>query len=123
MFRHIFVVLAVAGLAACSSGEHVAVAEQGISDFRRHMDTEQFAQVYAQGSDELRNSTSEADLTKILAALKTKLGKVKSAEKDGWNVNFHTSGTFVTLSLKTQFEKGAGTESFVFAYRMAGRPS
>jgi hypothetical protein len=78
------------------------------------MDTEQFAQVYAQGSVELRHSTSEADLTKILAALKTKLGKVKAAEKDGWNVNFHTSGTFVTLGFKTQFEKGGGTESFIF---------
>jgi len=78
------------------------------------MDAQQFAMVYANGSNELRKSTSETEMTKILGALNTKLGKVKSAEKSGWHVNFHTSGTFVTLGFKTQFEKGSGTEQFVF---------
>jgi hypothetical protein len=92
----------------------MATAEKGVAEFRQLMAAQQFANVYANGSDELRKSTSEAELTKILRALNTKLGKVKAAEKSGWNVNFHTSGTFVTLGFKTEFEKGAGAEQFVF---------
>lgn len=46
--------------------------------------------------------------------MNNKLGSVKKAEKNGWNVNFHTSGTFVTLGFKTEFEKGSGAERFVF---------
>jgi hypothetical protein len=53
----------------------------------------------------------------LLAAVDRKLGAVKDAEKNGWNVNFQTSGTFVTLGFKTQFEHGRGVETFV--YRIA----
>jgi hypothetical protein len=107
-------VLLVAGLGGCSSGDHMATAEEGIAHFRRLMETQQFARVYTTGSDELRKSTSEADMSKLLAALNKKLGRVKVAEKSGWKVNFHTSGTFVTVAFKTEFEKGPGTEQFVF---------
>ena len=62
----------------------------------------------------LRKSVSEADLTKILGTIAARLGKVKSSKKSGWNINFQTSGTFVTLGFNTDFEKGAGTEQFVY---------
>jgi len=107
-------VIVLAGLVGCSSGEHMATAEQGVAEFRQLMQSGQFAQVYAGGSEELRKSASEAEMVRILAALNSKLGSVKKAEKNGWNVNFHTSGTFVTLGFKTEFEKGSGAESFVF---------
>jgi hypothetical protein len=107
-------VIVLAGLVACSSGEHMAAAEQGVAEFRQLMQSGQFAQVYASGSDEFRKSASEAEMVRILGALHNKLGSVKKAQKNGWNVNFHTSGTFVTLGFKTEFEKGSGAESFVF---------
>jgi hypothetical protein len=46
------------------------------------------------------------------------LGKTKSAEKRGWNVNYHTSGTFVTLTYKTSYVEGEADEQFV--YRLEG---
>lgn len=114
MLRRFLACLIVAALGGCSSGEHMASAEQGVAEFRALMESRQFAQVYAGASDELRKTTSEADMARILGALNTKLGTVKSAEKNGWHINFHTSGTFVTLGFKTQFEKGNGAEQFVF---------
>ena len=50
----------------------------------------------------------------LLAAVDQKLGAVKGAEKNRWNVNFQTPGTFVTLGFKTQFERGNGAETFVY---------
>jgi len=48
-----------------------------------------------------------------------KLGGVKETTKNGWNVNFQPSGTFVVLGFKTQFEKGVGEETFT--YRISDR--
>lgn len=106
--------LLLIGLLGCSSGEHMASAEKEVNQFRQYVQSQQFARVYADSSEDLRKSTSEADLAKILGVISGKLGQVKTAEKAGWNVNFHSSGTFVTLGFQTQFEKGAGTEQFVF---------
>ena len=114
MRRCFWAVVVLTGLVGCSSGEHMATAERGVAEFRQLMESRQFAKVYATGSDEFRKSMSEAELVRILGALNSKLGSVKNAENNGWNVNFHTSGTFVTLGFKTEFEKGSGAERFVF---------
>jgi hypothetical protein len=108
-----YLLIGLLALGGCSSGE-MAAAERGVAEFRAHMDAGQFAAVYADGSDELRKSASEPDLTKVLRALAGRLGKARDAEANGWKINFHTSGTFVTLSYKTSFEKGPATEQFVF---------
>jgi len=114
MLRGFWTVVVLAGLAGCSSGEHMATAQQGVAEFRGLMQSRQFAQVYAASSDEFRKATSEADLVRVLGALDKKLGSAKKAEPNGWNVNFQSSGTFVTLGFKTEFEKGSGAEQFVF---------
>jgi hypothetical protein len=113
VLRHLAILLAV-GVGACSSGEHIGTAEQAVADFRRQMAAQQFSHVYAKSSEEFRKSASEADITKFFAAVQKKLGNVKSAEKNGWHLNYQPSGTFVTLGFRTEFEKGAGTEQFVF---------
>jgi hypothetical protein len=114
MRKQLGALVLLAGLAACSSGEHLESAERAVAEFRELMSGRQFAQVYAGASEELRNASTEANLVRILDALHSKLGRTSLAEKSGWNVNFHSSGTFVSLGFKTQFEKGAGVEQFVF---------
>jgi hypothetical protein len=113
--RRLFIV-GVLGLwlTSCSSGEDIAAAEQGAARFRELLFAGQAPQIYAEAGEEFRASVTEADLSKFLAAVVTKLGPVKSTEKTGWRINFHTSGTFVTLGFKTEFERGSGTERFVF---------
>ena len=43
-----------------------------------------------------------------------KLGLTKSSMAQSWNVNYHTSGTFITLSYATTYEGGDAREQFVF---------
>lgn len=101
-------------LTACSSGEHMSAAELALSEFRQRMVAQDYAQIYATGSEELRKSASEPDFRKILGAMNGKLGAVKSTERTFWNVSFNTSGTFVSMAHKTEFASGPGTEEFVF---------
>ena len=82
------------------------------------MAAQQFGQIYSEASDELKNTTGEQDLVRLLSAIDRKLGPVTSAAKDGWNVNYTPSGTSATLKFNTQFERGTGAETFV--YRIAG---
>jgi hypothetical protein len=58
------------------------------------------------------------DFVALLEAVHRKLGELKSADKQNWNINFHTSGTFVTLTYKTSYSEGDAAEQFV--YRIDG---
>lgn len=117
--RLAWMLTAVLLVGACSSAEDIAAAEGQISHFRQMMAAQQFGRIYADAGEELRKATTEQEMVSLLAAVDRKLGTVKSAEKNGWNLNYQTSGTFVTLKYKTQFERGSGVETFV--YRMADR--
>jgi len=67
----------------------------------------------------LKKVTTKQDFVDLLAVVERKLGAVKETTKNGWNVNFQPSGTFVVLGFKTQFEKGTGEETFT--YRISNR--
>ena len=102
------------GLIGCSAGSEVAIAEQAVSAFRKLTDAREFAAIYHAASDDLRKSTTEQDLTRILMGINAKLGAAKKSERTTWHVNVQTSGRIVTLGYKTEFQKATGTEQFVF---------
>jgi major membrane immunogen (membrane-anchored lipoprotein) len=105
-------------LAACSSGQDLTLAETEVAHFHQQMAAQQFAEIYAQATDDLKKTTAEDKLTRLLSAIDRKLGAVKSSDRTSWGVNFNTSGTTVTLKFKTTFERGTGDENFV--YRIVG---
>ena len=101
-------------LGSCSSTENVSKAEGQIPHFRQLMTERQFAQIYAETSDDFKKVTTAKDFIDLLAAVDRKLGAVKDTTKNGWNLNYYPSGTFVTLRFKTQFERGSGEETFTY---------
>jgi hypothetical protein len=102
----------------CSSGQDLNLAQAEIERFRQLMAAQQFGQIYPEASDELKKTAGEQDMVRLLTAIDRKLGPVKSAAKDGWNVHYSPSGASATLKFNTQFERGTGAETFV--YRIAG---
>ena len=62
----------------------------------------------------MKDAATEEELTKLLNAVHTKLGKVKESTNQGWNVRQFNLTTGVTMTQETVFEKGKGTEEFVF---------
>ncbi|WP_125461537.1 MULTISPECIES: hypothetical protein [Rhodomicrobium] len=104
-------------LAGCSSGESLKAAEAGVAHFRALTAAKQFDAIYAEASDEFKQATTAADLGKLLTMFDQKLGPLKSTEPNGWRVNHTPTTTTVYYGLKSQFERGAGTETFVFFIR------
>jgi hypothetical protein len=110
--------IAAAVLAACSATQDFDLANAAIAHFRELMAAQQFDRIYSESADDLKKTTTEQNLTRLLAAIDRKLGPVKSVERNGWDVSYKSSGTSVTLRFKTQFERGTGAETFV--YRVTG---
>ena len=106
-------------VAGCSASQDVGVAQAEVEHFRQLMTEQQFGRIYSEGSDELEKATTEQAMVSLLSAVHRKLGAVKNSKENGWNVNYKPTGSSVTLRFKTQFEKGAGDETFV--YRLSGK--
>jgi hypothetical protein len=101
----------------CSVSADTAAAEQAVPSFHRSLDAGRFAEIYELSSDELKGAASSQEFLALLEAVHRKLGNTKSSEKQSWNINYHTSGTFVTLVYKTAFAEGEASEKFVFRMR------
>jgi hypothetical protein len=112
--RWAVVLVAAALLAACSVSKDVDLAQAAIAQFRELMVAQKFDQIYAEAADELKKAKSEPEFTRLLSAVERKLGPVKNAQSNGWNVNWNQSATTATLRFNTQFEKGTGAETFIY---------
>jgi Protein of unknown function (DUF4019) len=102
----------------CSGSANTVAAEQAVSSFHERLNAGQFAEIYELSSDELKKASTQSDFVALLDAVHRKLGDAKSGVDQAWNVNYHTSGTFVTLTYKTVYGEGEAAEQFVF--RMQG---
>ncbi|MGH8101942.1 MAG: hypothetical protein ACREIW_11645, partial [Chthoniobacterales bacterium] len=69
---------------------------------------------YAQADDALRSASKQEDFLAFMGAVHGKLGKVQSAARKGFFVNFNTSGTRVRLNYDTKFDGGDATEEFLW---------
>ena len=101
-------------LGACSAGADKAASEALVQQFRRQMDAGRFQQIYRTSSDEFRQSGSEDTLVGFLATVQARLGRVRSSNQTGWHFNATPAASTTTLTYATEFERGSGTETFVF---------
>lgn len=101
-------------LGGCSMSADSALAEQAVPKFHEQLDSGRFDVIYAESGDELKKVTTQQDFVALLDAVHRKLGNVKSSDKTGWQVNYQTSGSFVTLGYKTTFDGGGAQEQFVY---------
>jgi len=101
-------------LAGCGMHQDLNKTDAAVSKFHEQLDAGSFAQIYADSDDAMKKAASEARLTDLLSAVNRKLGHVKKADRQGFFVNWNTSGKFVRVNYKTQFDADTADEEFVF---------
>jgi hypothetical protein len=101
-------------LAGCGVKESFEDASAEVGQFHAALDAGEWQTVWKQADPELRRAGEREKFGKLLEAIHRKLGNVKSSKQVGWNANVTTEGSFVTLTMQTTFEKGKGTEQFVY---------
>ena len=101
-------------LCGCSMSADTHTAEEAVGRFRTMLEAAQFNAIYAEAADDLKNASSEEKFVAVLEAVHRKLGPLKSAHQEGWNVNYRTNGTFVTLNYVASYSGGDAHEQFVY---------
>jgi len=105
--------LALAG-AGCSAGTDIATAEREVQRFHELAADQEFSRIYEQSTDEFKRAATPEQFRSILEMIDERLGRVRRTNRDGWHVNYTGAGKIVTLTYNTQFERGRGTEQFVY---------
>ena len=111
-----YLMVAMVVLAGCSASADTTVAEHAVDAFHNMLDAGQFEALYVGSAEDLQKVTTQQNFVALLGAIHKKLGNVKATTRQTWNVNYHTSGTFVTLNYSTTYVSGDAAEQFV--YRM-----
>ena len=101
-------------LASCGVSESLDNAEAEVDAFHAELDSGQFDAIWDQASTELTGTAKKEQFETLLAAIHRKLGNVKSSERTEWKAEANLDGKFVFVRMQTSFEKGSGTEQFVF---------
>lgn len=101
-------------LLGCSMSKDSEIAEKKVPEFHLLLDSGRFSEIYSASSDELKKVSKESDFVALLEGVHRKLGNNKTSERQTWNVNYNTSGTFVTLTYKTTYSEGDASEQFVY---------
>jgi hypothetical protein len=95
-------------------GEDTTLAKYQVHIFHAQLGSGQYNNIYSSASSDLKSAISMNDFIELLSAVSRKLGTSKSSTNVNWNVNYHTSSTFVTLTQNTEFEHGDAEETFVY---------
>jgi hypothetical protein len=112
--KRLVILLAGLALLGCSPAADTKAAEDGVTAFHRMMDAGQYAAIYDASAPDMKSAISRVDFVKLLTALHAKLGSFNFGKTTNWNDNANTGGHHVTLTREAQFERGPGTEEFVF---------
>ena len=91
-----------------------SVAEPRVAVFHDRFNEGQYEEIYAEAADDFKKAASKETVLALFAAIDSKLGKVESSSITNWNVKNFNFVTTVVLVSDTQFELGAGTETFTF---------
>lgn len=103
-----------ATLSGCGIKESFEKVDGEIAGFHRDLDADKLTHIWTTADPEMRKAVQRAEFDRLLSAVHTKLGKVKQTKQVGWNTNATTGGTYLTATMQTTFEKGSGTEQFVY---------
>src|SRR5262249_16797103 len=82
--------------------------------FHKEFNLQNYARIYQQAHPRFREAVQQDELTKRLAKVHGKLGKVTDTTRTGFNVNYNLGGSTITMTYSTKFEQGEGQERFVW---------
>ena len=101
-------------LVGCGTRQDLGKTDAAVKKFHEQLEAGAFSQIYADSDSAMKQAASETQLTDLLSAVNRKLGHVKKTDRQGFYVNWNTSGKFIRLNYKTQFDADTADEQFVF---------
>lgn len=91
-----------------------SLADPAIVDFHKQFNDKKFKDIYAASHPTFKAAAKEADFLKLMETIHKKLGKQVKSTEAGWKINSYNLTTYATLTQDTEFERGKGTETFIY---------
>lgn len=101
-------------VAACNPVAQIGGADERIEEFHETYNRGDARALYGRTAPEFREITSAGEMETLVAAVTERLGKVKSSEREGLNLNSDDGTTQTVVTMRTEFENGDATETFYF---------
>ena len=114
LFQAVTALVLTAFLCSCGLSTAKPTAEKAVETFHQEYNDKKNAEIYSSADAAFRSAAKEAEYNNFIQTVRSKMGVYKSSTESGYRTNATTSGTFVTLHYKSQFEHSEGTEDFTF---------
>ena len=106
-------------LQACSAPEHVAIAEWQVPRFHELLNAGEPEKIWYQATTEFQTKYPKEAFVALLHNVRSRLGQVKSTERNRWQATYTGGKVLVTLTQQTQYANGGAIDSFT--YRIDGK--
>jgi hypothetical protein len=101
-------------LGSCQAAGDMDAAEKQVAAFHRAYDAGNYGAIWDGSAPAMKQVTTRQQLVGLMDTFGHRLGPVKSTTRTGFNVNYATGGSQVTLVYQTEFANGEATETFVY---------
>ena len=101
-------------LTGCNPLARIDDARKKAAEFHSRYDAGTLELIYRDAHPDMKAMHTESEFLDLMNSMRDKLGKVVSTSETGVHTFSGTSGSEVTMTFSTQYEKGKGEEKFNF---------
>lgn len=112
--RRLVILGALLAFGGCWVGKDLPIAREAREKFHRLYDAGKCSEIYRAASKDLKGSTTEQAWNSLCQGLMGHRGKLKQAKSTGFFDRYDNGEHFVELTFRSQFDRGAGEEKFIF---------
>jgi uncharacterized protein DUF4019 len=101
----------------CGAQKDMEAASAAVAQFHSQLDNQDYVAIYNNAEQRFRDASKQEDFVALMTAVHKKLGTVKQSSRQGFFVNYNTSGTSIRLTYSTKFSGGDADEEFLWSKR------
>jgi len=102
-------------MTGCGAQEDMEAASAAVTQFHGQLDHQDYLSIYKNADERPRSASKQDDFLALMNAIHTKLGTVQHSSRQGFFVNYNTSGTSIRLTYATKFSGGDAEKQFVWS--------
>ncbi len=99
----------------CGAQKDMEAASAAVTQFHGQLDHQDYLSIYKNADERFRAASEQDDFLALMTAVHNKLGMVQQSSRQGFFVNYNTSGTSIRLTYATKFGSGDAEEEFLWS--------
>ena len=102
-------------LIGCGTQKDIEGASAAVLQFHGALDHQDYLSIYNNADARFRSASKQDDFLALMTAVHNKLGTVQQSSRQGFFVNYNTSGSSIRLTYATKFSGGDADEEFLWS--------